>query len=360
MIKRNHMFNQNSKLLVKNLRDHGFDARIVGGAVRDHILGRNSKDIDFCTDATVTEMVQIFNNNGFHWIPTGADHGTLTVIIDKDLFEITTLRIDQNCDGRHAQVEFTRDWQQDASRRDLTINALMMDVDGQIHDFFNGIDDINNKVVRFIGNPDDRITEDFLRILRAFRFASVLGFDIDQDAIQAITKHKDGLKQISKERIWMEFLKILPDFDMLNFMNQVGILDVIGIDFNPDRTHFDRVKDSNNTALLLAAVTKNDAQDLKTKLVLPNDIFKVVDSVRKDKVKDLPDVLMLNRFQKDVALFNGIVIPNDLPIFPVTGDDLIDRGFLPGPDMGKMLNKMKADWAKSQGTLNKNQLMKGL
>ena len=148
--------------LDKVFKDNQHEVRIVGGAVRDIALGKTPKDIDFATDATPTEMMTMLDKAGIKHKPTGLEHGTLTAIIDKEPFEITTLRADKETDGRKADVEFVRSWEEDAKRRDLTYNAMSMDIDGKIYDYNGGMDDLQDKVSKFVGDPAIRLFSSFL------------------------------------------------------------------------------------------------------------------------------------------------------------------------------------------------------
>ena len=156
--------------LDKVFKNNKHEMRIVGGAVRDIALGKSPKDIDFATDATPDEMMEILDKAGIRHKPTGLEHGTITAILDNEPFEITTLRADTETDGRHAKVEFVKSWKEDAKRRDLTYNAMSMDIEGNVYDYFGGMDDLQDKVSKFVGDAEERITEDYLRILRYFRF----------------------------------------------------------------------------------------------------------------------------------------------------------------------------------------------
>ena len=147
----------------------GYTLRVVGGAVRDLLLGKKPKDIDLATDCIPQEMVKLLDSAGVRHIPTGLQHGTITAHMSDGDYEITTLRVDKNTDGRHAEVEFTKDWKVDANRRDLTINAMSLSLDGTLFDYFNGQQHIANRRVEFVGSAKLRIEEDYLRILRYFR-----------------------------------------------------------------------------------------------------------------------------------------------------------------------------------------------
>lgn len=153
------------------LINSGHQCYIVGGAVRDIVMGIEPHDY-FTTDALPIEIMDIFQSKGYKIVPTGIEHGTVTVIIDDIPFEITTYRKDKFCDGRHCEVEFTLSLEEDIKRRDFTINALAMNKDNEIIDFVNGLEDIKNKTIRTVGDSEIRFTEDYLRILRAIRFST--------------------------------------------------------------------------------------------------------------------------------------------------------------------------------------------
>jgi poly(A) polymerase len=188
----------------------GEEARVVGGAVRNALLGMPITEIDVATTAVPEEVVRRVTAAGFKPVPTGIEHGTVTVVIDKHPFEVTTLRKDVETYGRHAKVEFGRDWKADAERRDFTINALSATRDGAIYDYAGGLDDLARRRVRFIGDPAKRIAEDYLRILRFFRFHAGYGSGRpDADGLAACIAGRDGLDQLSRERVRMELLKLL-------------------------------------------------------------------------------------------------------------------------------------------------------
>lgn len=204
------------------LTKFGFEAFIVGGAVRDIVMGLEPHDFDLATNALPRDIIEIFESEGFKVVPTGIQHGTVTVIVDDIPFEITTYRIDTNCDGRRCEVRFTRSLQEDLIRRDFTINALALDKDNNIIDLVNGLNDINNRIIRTVGNPIDRFNEDYLRMLRAIRFSSRLNFNIDPNTYKAIKLLSSNLSKISKERIRDEFGKILLSKGRVN-----GILSLL-------------------------------------------------------------------------------------------------------------------------------------
>ena len=211
------------------LEKQGFDVRIVGGAVRDILLGIKPKDVDLGTNATPLEMIELFKKSNIHYIETGLQHGTLTVHVNKHNFEVTTLRIDAETDGRHAKVEFTNDWMVDAERRDLTINAMSLGLDGSLYDYFGGRDDLLKRRVRFVGDPKLRIQEDYLRILRYFRFYGRISSEEDNHdptTLNVIQECAEGLKKIAVERIWIEISKILTGKYMPSLIRRMYDLNV--------------------------------------------------------------------------------------------------------------------------------------
>lgn len=216
--------------LMQKLKTAGYEAYVVGGAVRDSILGISPKDWDLTTNAKPDEIEEVFKD--FLVIETGIKHGTVTVVLNNENYEITTYRIDGDyIDGRHPDsVKFTDSLKEDLSRRDLTINALAADINGEIVDYFNGLDDIKNKIIRTVGNPYDRFSEDALRIFRVFRFATKYRSSISSETIEAINKFvfdSTTLPKISSERISAEFRKAIENYDSSAFNNIIAMLEII-------------------------------------------------------------------------------------------------------------------------------------
>ena len=196
--------------LIAVLDTEGEEARVVGGAVRNALLGEPIGDIDLATTAVPDEVIRRVTAAGFKPVPTGIEHGTVTVVIDGRPFEVTTLREDVETFGRHANVRFGRDWRKDAERRDFTMNALSATAAGAVHDTVGGLDDLKMRRVRFIGEAAARIAEDYLRILRFFRFHAAYGHGApDRAGVQACIAGRAGLAQLSRERVRMETLKLL-------------------------------------------------------------------------------------------------------------------------------------------------------
>ncbi|MDB5598688.1 MAG: tRNA nucleotidyltransferase [Xanthobacteraceae bacterium] len=196
--------------LMQLLNRDGEEARVVGGAVRNALLGEPIADLDIATTAVPDEVMRRAKADGLKVVPTGLQHGTVMVVIDGVPFEVTTLRQDVETDGRHAKVEFARDWAGDARRRDFTINALSVGPDGTVYDYVGGLQDIDTRSVRFIGDPAQRIAEDYLRILRFFRFHAAYGHGHpDAEGLHACIVARDGLERLSRERVRAEMLKLL-------------------------------------------------------------------------------------------------------------------------------------------------------
>jgi poly(A) polymerase len=197
--------------LLEVLDRDGEEARVVGGAVRNELLGMPVHEIDVATTAVPDQVVKRVTMAGFKPVPTGIEHGTVTVVIDKQPFEVTTLRQDVETYGRHAKVAFGRDWKTDAERRDFTMNALSATRDGTVYDYTGGLADLATRSVRFIGDPKKRIEEDYLRILRFFRFHAAYsnGGHPYAEGLAACIAGRDGLDQLSRERVRMEVMKLM-------------------------------------------------------------------------------------------------------------------------------------------------------
>jgi len=222
------LYAENLQNLLSVLSEDGEEARVVGGAVRNSLLGKPIADIDIATTLSPDAIIRRATAAGFHAVPTGVAFGTVTVVADGQPFEVTTLRADIETDGRHAKVAFGRDWQIDANRRDFTINALYVDACANIYDYVEGLQDIETATLRFIGKAEDRIKEDYLRILRFFRFFAWYGDGRpDAEGLKAAAKLKQGLNQLSAERVWHEVKKLLCAADpsrALLWMRQTGVL----------------------------------------------------------------------------------------------------------------------------------------
>ena len=221
------------RLVWNTLTANGAKVFFVGGCVRDTVQRRKIKDIDIATDALPAQVMQLSKTAGLKVIQTGLSHGSVTIISNGDRFEVTTFRSDLISDGRHSEVGFSTNIEEDAKRRDFTMNAVYMTIDAEIIDPIFGWEDLVNGHVRFIGNPEERIQEDYLRILRYFRFLTIFGHEKsqrDSAALDACSKAAPGLKQLSNERVWEELQKILSSHSpifVLKAMESCGVLEEI-------------------------------------------------------------------------------------------------------------------------------------
>src|SRR5689334_15329624 len=262
----------------------GEEARAVGGAVRNTLLGMPIAEVDIATTAVPEEVVKRVTAVGFKPVPTGIEHGTVTVVIEKHPFEVTTLRKDVETYGRHAKVEFGRDWKADAERRDFTINGLSATRDGTVYDYAGGLDDLAHRRVRFIGDPTKRIEEDYLRILRFFRFHAAYGAGHpDAAGLAACIAARKGFDQLSRERVRMELLKLLVATHAtatLAVMAYAGLLLVVlgGVSYLADFENVAKVEatigatpDPVRRLGALGVVIAEDAERLWQKLRLTNN-----------------------------------------------------------------------------------------
>lgn len=374
--------NHNLKKLRQHFVANGFDIRLVGGVVRDAVSNNTVKDIDLCTDATPDQQIEIYQQQGYRWIDTGLQHGTVTVVLDGTPYEITSLRVDVETDGRHAVVSYTRDWTADLARRDLTINAMSLTFDGELIDPFGGLEDLRNGVVRFVGNPVDRIREDYLRILRWFRFQGRFGSDrkIDDATVTAIKENAHGLKKISRERVWSEIKRIVqhPTGPAMihKMMFDMGVTQHINIQYWNWETCASAQKWTDSPEILMAAgqdwqrwlfheisdswkwsnAEFDHADWLCTNAFQGRDLRRLiaVDNAPRQWVSELAHLEDRDDWSKN-ALVNWHFDP-----FPVTGNDLIAAGFKQGKEVGQTLTKLKNLWADSGFAATKDELMKAV
>ena len=209
------------------LKKYHYKARLVGGCVRDRLLGHEPKDYDVATDALPEEVIEALESEGIKVIPTGLDHGTVTAVLDETAFEITTLREDVATDGRRAVVKFSKSFEVDAARRDFTINALSEDLSGKVYDYFDGEEHLKKRELVFVGDSETRIQEDYLRILRLFRFQARFAFQFDEALLLVLKRNLCGLKKVSQERITSELeglLKAPYPVQALKGLFEVGLM----------------------------------------------------------------------------------------------------------------------------------------
>ncbi|MDR3285615.1 MAG: CCA tRNA nucleotidyltransferase [Holosporales bacterium] len=362
----------------------GINARLVGGCVRDAIMGNEIFDIDFATPATSEKITEALESQNIKVYPTGISHGTVTAVINNTApFEITTLRRDVLTDGRHAQVEFTNDWQEDAARRDFTFNALYLDRGGTLYDYFGGIQDLQNGIVKFIGDPEQRIQEDYLRILRYYRFFLRYGKEHDISSKNATIKFQDGLKNLSKERICSEFFKILEHDNPLQILKIMEKNEFFQIIFGKKIENFnffilERVLEFQRSAKekiilnRLFALFPEKAAFFKRTLKLSNKQLLILKALYETSSYNISDENLFEinyRYGFDIAemflqlklitttpnIYNTICsnIKNLPSIFPIQGKDLIDMGIESGARMGKLLSACENFWVDSLGKATK-------
>lgn len=362
----------------------GFDIRLVGGCVRDMLAGVVPKDIDLCTDATPEEQQAIYSDAGLTHIGTGVDHGTYTVVMSDVPYEITTLRFDAETDGRHAVVRFTRDWVEDLARRDLTINAMSMTFDGELVDPFNGQNDLRSGTVRFVGDANERMREDYLRILRFFRFLGRFGtkedggaHHIDQDTASALWANVNGLTGISAERVWAEVKKILAHDSGPFIYYHMCVYDINSFAHLPDlegsmfatmkRVH----QQTRNPVTVISTLLVDEphVEAVASLLKWSTDerkLAKAIVKYREREEKDLEFAVYVDgesqhliaevmRYQGKPLAANYMVL-SPVPTFPMTGADLIGAGHKPGKEMGVMLRKLKVLWFNSGCRMTKGEL----
>ena len=248
---------------------------LVGGCVRDTLMNKSVTDIDFATPCEPLEVIKILNKSEINYIDIGIKFGTVTAIIDDKKYEITSFRKDISTDGRHAEVEFSKEMEADAARRDFTINALYVDKDCKIYDFYNGQEDLENTILRFIGDPQARIKEDYLRIIRFFRFlASNSAQSFDDDLLAVLKTEAPNLSIVSKERLWDEFTEILKSenpITALTLMQKNSIFENISQGL--------QVKESFENLISIESKIKDVDSILRLSLLFDNNSKKIEDFV---------------------------------------------------------------------------------
>jgi poly(A) polymerase len=367
------------------------ESRLIGGCVRDAIIGKELSDIDIAVPILPSEVIIRLEKSGIKAIPTGIKFGTITAVIEGKPFEITTLRKDIECDGRHAVVEFTDDWELDASRRDFTINALSYSLKEQkLYDYFNGLDDLNKGIVKFIGLPYKRIEEDYLRILRFFRFSALYSNELDTQSLEACISHAKSLKNLSGERIQTELLKLLiarKCYEVVKVMYENNILSYLEIssEYKIDRLKHllsieERLNLSTQPLLRLASIISLDKANIKNTVnrlrlsnkskdflqelgnlhtLFPNE--EEVKNIIFKKGEEIAEAYLLLKWSEnpsmDLSNLYRTCKQFKPPTFPVKAIDLIQLGLNPGKELGDALKELTYLWQKSDFSLSKDQLL---
>ncbi len=400
-IKRNFFpFYKNNQLrFIFNKLQEGFPkdvvtARFVGGCVRKYLSNDEIDDIDVATILSSDDIKEKFKNTNYKIIDTGIKHGTITLISEKLKLELTTLRKDLETDGRHAEVEYIDNWQLDSERRDFTINAIYLDINGNIFDPQNGKNDLKNKIVKFIGDPQKRIEEDYLRIIRFIRFKIMYNFKIEPTTIKAIKLNLNGIKKISKERILVELYKILNLKNFMNLNESKELKEIFSLIF-PEFKNLKRleklIKICNysqiNMNLLLAVLLIDDqdtheyfahkynvSNDIKDSL---NSLAKNLKLIKEDKGyfnKDLEKNIYLKNknYLINLNILNFVINPSlKLKDFSETidkilkskthklnidGKYLIENGIQQGALVGKALKEIEEEWIKNNFQITKERV----
>lgn len=367
--------------LFELFEQEGAILRLVGGSVRDGLLGLPVSDIDLAVDRDPHWVTDLLEKNHIKVIPTGIDHGTITAILEKRPYQITTLRVDINTFGRKAQVAFTEDWVQDALRRDFTINALYADKSGHLFDPTGGLEDLKIRHIRFIGDSSLRIQEDYLRILRFFRFSARFGREpFDENGLKACEKYASHLTHLARERVTEEFLKILElptPLYTLDRMKETGVLNYI---LRPKKgetltalVSLEKEAHLHPSALIRLAAFHSDLTEVKNHLRLSKKqedtlffLTKKHPSVTKTSYKQHAylwgkaktfDLALLQTAHhltiatlslKDAAQFlthlHTLLKSWSVPLFPLMGRDLISQGIKEGKEIGLLLKAVESWW----------------
>lgn len=391
--------NPNLQQIFDLIEAAGGQIRVNGGAVRNALLGEAVNEVDLSTDLLPEQVSDHVVSGGLQAIPTGIDHGTVTVISGREPFEITTLREDIETDGRWAIVRFGTDWKSDAMRRDFTVNAFYCDRHGKLYDPLDGFGDLVARTIRFIGDPDQRIAEDRLRILRFFRFFAWYGSERpDPESLKACVRHRDGLNGLSVERIWREFKKLLSAPDPVKsvlWMRTTKILSEVvpetekwGIDLLPPLvTARWQAGEPVDPLLRLMAIIPprlDRVQQLATRLKLSNDETARLSGWASQA--DLPTSITKKELAMLMYQSNRQAVQDKLwlqkakqaskdeesgdtdkliayakswarPELPVQGWDLIKIGYPAGPEVGKTLLELEQAWIASNFSLKKPELI---
>ena len=370
-------------------------ARFVGGCVRKYLTDDSVDDIDIATTLSTDEIKERFKNTNFKAIDTGIKHGTVTLVSDHIKLELTTLRKDIETDGRYAEVEYINDWQLDSERRDFTINAVYMDIKGKIFDPQLGIIDLKNKNVKFIGDPQKRIEEDYLRIIRFLRFKIMYDNKVESIISNVIKLNLNGVKKIAKERILVELFKILDLKNFVNLNDNESLKELFSLIF-PEFENLERLirlkKIANhlkiNQDILLATLLINEknnheyfahkyhiANDVREKLSLFARDLKLIKKNKDFFKKDLEKNIYLNNknYLINLNILNFVINPkckleyffvilknilqSKVHAFPIDGKYLIKNGMKEGTILGRVLKIIEEEWINNGFKISKNRVI---
>ena len=378
-------------------KDKKNNAMMVGGCVRNFLNNEKIGDIDIATIFTPGEVIKKFSGSNFKIIETGLDHGTITLSKSGKNYEITTLREDLVTDGRHAKVSFTRDWKADSERRDFTINSIYLDQNGKIFDPQNGVQNLKEKKIKFIGDPQKRIEEDYLRILRFLRFSlQYKDFSKDDQTLKVIKQNLNGINKLSKERIFGELQKIvelenLEDiqsnkvfyeifniiFPELKYVNRLKGIEskeikafiklennllfaLLMIDDTDNHLYFShKYKISNLLKEYLAFIHLHFIQAKKNKNFFGKDLKKNIFYHGKIRMISLAKFYFISKNKKNYLDLKNIlnnISSISIPKFPITGTYLLEKGFKSGRKIGEVLKEAEKLWIKNNFDLKDEEL----
>ncbi|XGA08842.1 MAG: CCA tRNA nucleotidyltransferase [Wolbachia endosymbiont of Xenopsylla cheopis] len=391
-ISQNWIANKEARLIIEAIEKSSGEIRFVGGCVRDSILEREVHDIDLATNLLPEQVIAALEASNITVIPTGLKHGTVTAVLNQQPFEITTLRHDIRCDGRHAEIEFTNSWQADASRRDFTFNALYADKYGNIYDYFDGLEDLRQRKLSFIGSPEARIKEDYLRILRAFRFhANICIGKISDEILSACSKHAEMISSLSGERIRDEMLKLLSCSDYLVptlvSMQKCDVLQKIIPDKVSCNVLSHKILSEVDSIVKLALLLRTTVADRKSigeymssflrlskkqkkklMFILKNNISTDLSEKEQKRYiclfglelyKDIIKICCIEA-EKNVGEIQKYMLFADsclIPDFPISGSDLQNIGYRQGKYLGESLKMVRNYWEASSYALTKDELL---
>ena len=384
------------KILQKDFSNDTVVARFVGGCVRKYLTNDAIDDIDIATILSTDEIKERFKNTNFKVIDTGVKHGTVTLVSDQFKLELTTLRKDVETDGRHAEVEYINDWQLDSKRRDFTINAIYLDINGKIFDPQLGSIDLKNNNVKFIGDPQKRIEEDYLRIIRFIRFKIMYNSKVEPTTREAIKLNLNGIKKISKERILVELFKILDLKNFINLNESAYLKEIYSLIF-PEFNNLDRLdrlkKICNHTqinrSILLAVLLideKNNheyfahkynasnnikenlnllARDLKlskeNKIFFNKDLEKNIYLNNKNHLINLNILNFVSNTQYKLKNFSETlrrILQSKLHSFPFDGKYLMKYGMKEGSTLGAVLKIIEKEWVNNGFKISEDRIKK--
>jgi len=383
------------KILQQDRHDQSKTAMFVGGCVRKYLSNEEIDDIDIATSLTPEQIKEKFKDTKFDVVDSGIRHGTVTLVSDKLKLEITTLRKDIKTDGRHAEIEYTNDWQKDSERRDFTINAIYLDINGKIFDPQLGVVDLKNHNLKFIGDPHRRIEEDYLRIIRFIRFTLEYESEIEHATFEAIKLNLNGIKKISKERILHELFKILRIKNFINLNNHRNLKDIFSLIF-PEFKYLERLSKLNSIpqiqnfskelllAILLIDDTNNHeyfshkynvSNDLKDTLNLLEKNFTIIKEKKFFFKKDLKkniyffgkkhmELLNILSFSVETKMTIDEYLRNlsninksNVPYFSYDGNFLKKNGLKEGAIIGETLKIIESEWIKNNFDLSNKRVL---